>query len=107
MPLKATDARKLIRRLLEEGKFISPGSRTHARKEMEKDGLTDVDAANVLRGGAVREAEWENGSWRHRVETPKMVFVATFDPEPAGMPEDGEDLGDLELVLVTGWRIRS
>jgi hypothetical protein len=107
MPLKATDARKLIRRLLDEGKFISPGARTHARKEMEKDGLTDVDAANVLRGGAVREAEWENGSWRHRVETQKMVFVATFDPEPAAMPEDDDDLGDLELVVVTGWRLRS
>jgi len=107
MPLKATDARKLIRRLLDEGKFISPGARTHARKEMEKDGLTDLDAANVLRGGAVREAEWENGSWRHRVETQKLVFVATFDPEPAGMPEDDDDLGDLELIVVTGWRIRS
>jgi hypothetical protein len=107
MPLRATDARKLIRRLLDEGKFIAPGARSHARKEMEKDGLTDVDAVNVLRGGSVREAEFENGSWRHRVETPRMVFVAVFDPEPEKMPADDEDLGDVELVLVTGWRIRS
>jgi hypothetical protein len=82
MTLRATDARRLIRRLLDEGKFIPPGAGSHARKEMEKDGLTDVDAVNVLRGGVVREAEWENGSWRHRVETAKMVFVVTFDPEP-------------------------
>jgi hypothetical protein len=86
MPLRATDARKLIRRLLDEGKFISPGARSHARQEMEKDRLTDLDAVNVLRGGAVREAEFENGSWRHRVETPKMVFVVVFDPEPSECP---------------------
>jgi hypothetical protein len=106
MPLKATEARKLIRRLLDEGKFISPGTGSHARKEMEKDGLTDLDAVNVLRAGVVREAEWENGSWRHRVETPRMVFVVTFDPEPEKMPADDDDLGDVELVVVTGWRMR-
>jgi hypothetical protein len=54
----------------------------------------------------VREAEWENGSWRHRVETPKMVFVATFDPEPEALLTDDDDVGDLELRLVTGWRLR-
>jgi hypothetical protein len=33
MPLKATDARKLIRRLLDEGKFIPPvRAHTHARR---------------------------------------------------------------------------
>jgi hypothetical protein len=74
---------------------------------MEKDRLTDIDAVNVLRAGAVREAEWENGSWRHRVETPKMVVVATFDPEPDRMPDDDDELGDLELLVVTGWRLRS
>ncbi len=104
MPLRAPEARRLIRRLLDEGSFISPGAGTHARKEMEKDALTDVDAVNVLRGGVVREAEWENGSWRHRVETPKMVFVVTFDPEPDSMPKDDDSVGDVELVVVTGWR---
>jgi hypothetical protein len=105
MPLKATDARKLIRRLIDEGKFVPPGARSHARKEMERDGLTDVDSVNVLRAGVVREAEFENGSWRHRVETQRMVFVVTFDPEPSMMPTDAESVGDLELVLVTGWRL--
>lgn len=104
MPLKATEARKLIRRLLDEGKFISPGAKTHARQEMEKDGLTDIDAVNVLRGGAVREPEWENGSWRYLVETPKMAFVATFDPEPEGIPKGEDNLSELELVLITAWR---
>ena len=107
MPLRATDARKLIRPLLDEGKFVPPGARSHARVEMEKDGLTDVDAVNVLRGGAVREAELVNGSWRHRVETPRMVFVVVFDPEPERLPENDLELGDIELLLVTGWRIRA
>ena len=104
--LRATDARKLIRRLLDEGTFIPPGARSHARKEMDKDGLTDVDVVNVLRGGTVREAEFENGSWRHRVDTPKMVFIVTFDPEPERMPADGESVGETELV-VTGWRLKA
>ena len=104
MPLKATDARKLIRRLLDDGRFISPGKGSHARKEMDKDGLTDLDAVNVLRAGIVREAEWENGSWRHRVDTPKMAFVVAFDPEPETMPADDDEIGDTELVVVTGWR---
>jgi len=103
--MRATDARKLIRRLLEEGKFVSPGDKTHARKEMNKDGLTDVDCVNVLRAGVVREAEWENGGWRHRVETQKMAFVVTFDPEPERMPADDEELGDLELIVVTGMKL--
>jgi len=34
------------------------------------------------------------------------INIQTFDPEPAGMPADDDDLGDLELVLVTGWRMR-
>jgi hypothetical protein len=105
MPLKATDARKLLRRLLDAGTFVPPGARSHARKEMDKDGLTDLDAINVLRGGTVREAEFENGSWRFRVETQRMVFVVTFDPEPEGMPSDEEGVGDIEVVLVTGWRL--
>jgi len=104
MPLKATDARTYIRRLLEEGVFVVSD---HARHEMRKDDLGDSDAINILRGGTVREAEWENGSWRYRVDTPRMCFVVTFDPEPATLPEKSEDVSDVELVVVTAWRIRS
>lgn len=104
MPLRATEAKKLIRRLLEEGRFVSPGSGSHARQEMENDGLTDVDAVNVLRGGVVREAEWENGSWPYRVETPKLVFVVVLEPEPDALPASDEEVGELEVVIVTAWR---
>lgn len=106
MALRAGEAKKVIRRLLDEGRFVPPGTGTHARKEMDADNLTDMDAVNVLRGGVVREAEWENGSWRYRIETPRMVFVVTLDPMPDRMPAPDDDLGDVELVLVTGWRIK-
>ena len=71
---------------------------------MDKDGLTDVDAVNVLRGGTVREAEWENGSWRYRVETPRMVFVVVLDPEPDVAPAVEDEVDEMELIIVTGWR---
>ena len=49
----------------------------------------------------------ENGSWRYRVETQRMVFVITFDPEPVAAPRDNDAVDDdLELVVVTGWRIK-
>ena len=73
---------------------------------MEKDGLSDVDAVNVLRGGIVREGEWENGSWRYRVETQRMVFVVVFDPEVNSPLRQDDEIDDIELVVVTGWRNR-
>jgi hypothetical protein len=60
-----------------------------------------------LRAAVVREPEWENGSWRYRVDTPRMCFVVTFDPEPEKLPGKDEDVSDVELVVVTAWRIQS
>jgi len=34
-----------------------------------------------------------------------MVFVVTFDPEPEKMPTAEESVDELELVIVTGWRL--
>jgi hypothetical protein len=104
MPLRAPEARTYIRRLLDEGIFVVSD---HARREMKKDDLNDSDAINIVRGGVVREPEWENGSWRYRVETPRMCFVVAFDPEPETLPDEKVDLSEVELVVVTAWRIRS
>jgi hypothetical protein len=104
MPLRVTDAKTYIRRLLDQGIFVVSA---HARREMKKDNLNDLDAINILRAGVVREAEWENGSWRHRVETSRMCFVVAFDPEPDNLPSEGADLSEVELVVVTAWRIQS
>ena len=50
-----------------------------------------VDCINVLRGGSVREGEYENGSWRYQVHTPKMCVVIRFE-------------SDSILEVVTAWR---
>lgn len=77
-PLRAVDAKKLIRFIQHEGwVFFSH----HAEEEMQKDGLSPRDVENVLRGGVVREPEWENGSWRYHVETSKIRVVIALGDE--------------------------
>lgn len=97
MPLKKDDAKKLIRRLLDDGSFVVA---PHARTERDRDNLTNIDIVNVLRVGLVDEPEWENGGWCYRVRTAKITVVVTFDSEP-----DKVDESELDLV-VTVWRIR-
>jgi hypothetical protein len=76
--LRAVDAKKLIRAILKEGwVFFS----THAVEEIRKDDLSRRDVENVLRGGVVREPEWENGSWRYQVETSMIRVVIAFRNE--------------------------
>jgi hypothetical protein len=36
-----------------------------------------------------------------------MCFVVAFDPEPEELPDKEEDVSEVELVVVTAWRIRS
>jgi hypothetical protein len=102
MPLKATDAKKLIRRLLDDGVFRV--SSPHGRKAMDDDNLNDVDAVNVLRAGVPREAEWENGAWRYHMETQRMCFVVEFEPEVEVLPDESSDVSEMEVVVVTAWR---
>lgn len=71
---------------------------------MEKDNLTDVDAVNVLRAGIVKEAEFENGSWRHHVKTQRMTFVIEFDPEVHVLPGEDADVSEMTVVVVTAWK---
>jgi uncharacterized protein DUF4258 len=87
-PLRASDAKKRIRAILNGGRF---GFSKHAEDEMRKDELSRRDVDNVLRGGVVREPEWENGSWRYHVETSKIRVVIAFCDE-------------LTLIVVTAMR---
>lgn len=87
-PLTSQRAKTLIREILTTGN-IRWG--THAEDELRKDDLEKGDALNVLRGGIVREPEWENGEWRYRVDTPRICVVVAFrDPQT--------------LRIVTAWR---
>jgi hypothetical protein len=87
-PLTAVAARTLAREILDSGNVVFTD---HALKEMAKDGLSDVDVTNVIRGGAYGETEWENGGWRHQAFTQRIVVVIEFESET-------------ELAVITAWR---
>ena len=63
----------------------------HVEEEMAKDKLTMVDVTNILRGGVVDPAEFENGSWRYRVRSARIAVIVAFRSES-------------ELRVVTAWR---
>jgi hypothetical protein len=88
-PLDPAAARALIRSILADG---SVRFSRHALEEMQKDGLAEIDVVNVLRGGAVDPAEFENGTWRYRVRSQRIVVVIAFRSKTS-------------LVVVTAWRI--
>lgn len=75
---------------------ISTGEYTfsrHAREQLITRGLDDQDVVNVLRAGWAENGEFENGSWRYKVRTSRIVVVVTFlDDDPA------------EVLIVTAWR---
>jgi hypothetical protein len=76
--LRASDAKKRVRSILTGGRSRFSA---HAEAEMREDELSRRDVENVLRGGVVREPEWENGSWRYHVETAKIRVVIAFHDE--------------------------
>jgi hypothetical protein len=87
-PLKEADARAIIRRIIEDGEVEFWA---HAQEEMAKDGLSQADCLNVLRGGWPDPAEFESGRWRYRVQTQKICVVVQFESEE-------------HLAVVTAWR---
>ena len=91
-PFSPPEAKALIRKLLAEG-TVWPTK--HALAEMARDSMDMVDVTNVLRGGIVEPAEWENGAWRYRVRTPRGLWVVVELDEDAA-----------ELVVVTAWRAK-
>ena len=77
-PFDPSEAKERIRSILDTGVVVPSG---HALEELEKDDLTLVDCTNVLRGGFVEPAEFENGSWRYHVRTARMCVVIVFRSE--------------------------
>jgi hypothetical protein len=91
----AHDARRHLRLLLEAGATTwTP----HATREMAKDGITIVDVVNVLRGGVVEEPEFENGAWRYRVRTQRILVVCQLEGDDNEVPN--------EILVITAWRAR-
>ncbi|MDD5310086.1 MAG: DUF4258 domain-containing protein [Deltaproteobacteria bacterium] len=89
-PLKTREAGRLIREIVRNGSVAFTG---HAFAEMAKDDLATTDVINMLRGGVVEPAEFENGSWRHRVRTARICVVVAFRSAT-------------ELRVVTAWRMK-
>ena len=87
-PLSPAGARRLLRDIYANGRVVFT---RHAREELQNDGRSEDDARNVLRAGLIHNpAEWENDSWRYRVETPRFCCVVEFD-------------SDASVVVVTFW----
>jgi hypothetical protein len=86
--LSNVDAKRWIAQIARSGdaRFSN-----HALEEMEKDELTTVDVANVLRGGIVEFSEEQRGTWRYRVRTSRITVVVAFRSDNA-------------LSVVTAWR---
>jgi hypothetical protein len=90
-PLAPNAATALIRSILQTGHVAFS---QHAMDELAKDGLTSVDAVNVMRAGAVKQpADYIKQTWRYRVETSRIAVVVAFRSET-------------ELVVVTAWRAK-
>lgn len=87
-PVKPDRARRLIREILESGQMTFS---RHALDALSDDGLSTVDAVNVLRAGTVDPAEFDKGCWRYRVRTQRMVVVIVFRSKT-------------EIRFVTAWR---
>jgi hypothetical protein len=89
-PLHPPEAKTRLLEILETGRVdISP----HAWREMQADGMTIQDVFQVLRGGVVEPAEFQNQSWRYRIRQGTRYAVVTFRSETW-------------TVVVTVWRTR-
>lgn len=89
-PLRAHEARRIIQNVLARGHTIT--FIPHAYQAMDDDGLEEIDCVNVLRGGQVDEAEWENGGWRHHVRTSRICLIVEFR-------------SPTQVVVITVWRL--
>lgn len=66
----------------------------HALKELKKDNLTISDVLNVIKSPSakiIHDAEFENGSYRYRLETSNIVVVLAFE-------------SGTRMIVVTAWR---
>jgi hypothetical protein len=64
----------------------------HAQKQMAKRDLTSTDVINVLRAGKIyNEPEYENGTYRYRVETTRIMVIFAFRSPN-------------KIVIVSAWR---
>ena len=87
--LNRNHALRLVRTIRQSRNFVLPG---HTGRRLRERNIDMVDVDNVLRTGRIdTEGRLEDGSWRYRVETDRMVVVVAFRSRS-------------EMVIVTTWR---
>lgn len=89
-PVDARTLRQILQAALSGGEVRFS---RHGLEEMAKDGLVEQDCLNVLRGGLWDGCDFERGTWRYRVRTPKIVVVVGLRAANT-------------VVVVTAWRER-
>jgi len=87
-PLSPSEARKLLRRILDGG--IVTYAQPHALDRLKERSISILDCENVMRAGVVEEPELVEGRWRYRVRTRKIVVVVEF-------------LSGDEVLILTAW----
>lgn len=91
--LSKSEAHKKLREILRSTPS-NPIFSAHAITELEKDGLNTVDAINVLESPDARiqlDGEFENGSFRYRIETSFIMIVFAFNEQTTA------------IIVVTAW----
>ncbi len=93
-PYSATEVRRRVDSHLETERFLLS---RHARQRMTENDMDLLDVLNVLRAGRVREdlTAFEAGTYRYRVETPRMAVVVAFNSRRE------------QMVVVTAFRLGS
>jgi hypothetical protein len=78
--LGINEARKQITKIINQNPENIRFSK-HALKELKADGLTTVDALNILKSSNAKinqDGEFEKGSFRYRLETSNLMIVVGF-----------------------------
>lgn len=91
--LSKSEAHKKLREIIRSNPS-NPIFSAHAINELKKDGLYTVDAINVLESPDARillDGEFENGSFRYRIETSFIMIVFAFNERATA------------IIIVTAW----
>ena len=89
--LTSVQARKVLAEIFNNSPNLVSFTK-HAREKMVERDLKTGDILNVLKGGKIlSEPEFENGSFRYRVQTKKITVVLAFRKPN-------------HVVVITAWR---
>jgi hypothetical protein len=78
-PLSPAQARHLLLNILAGDGIVLFGS--HARRQMQERGVSELMVYVALEDGEFAEAYMERGSWRHKVTLQDTVVVIAFHHE--------------------------